>query len=102
MDGWRCGVDVWVTYRSVSHVGSGHSRTVAVSSTGSWSAQIDGDYVAGDTFDATVDALAEVAANKACAVCGSGDIGAAEWMRENRADIMRRLGLTADGQVPGE
>ena len=95
-------MDVWVTYRSVSHVGSGHSRTVAVSSTGSWSAQIDGDYVAGDTFDAAVDALAEVVAYKVCAVCGSGESEAAEWMRANRTDIMRRLGLTPEGEVPGE
>jgi len=92
-------VEFWYTHRSVSHIESDNIRTVSVSSTGSWSAQIDGAYGAGGTFDAAVDALAEVVAHKVCAVCGSGESAAAEWMRANRTEIMRRLGLTADGQV---
>lgn len=83
----------WYTTRSVTYGTDNNSRTVSTTAPGrlSWTVHSGGACRFGHSFDEAVDALAKSDSDDV------GDPEGAEWMRANRAEIMRRLGLTPEG-----
>ena len=96
-------MEFWYTQRSVTFGVPGNYRTVGVAAPYSgWTVHSGGVCRLGRTFGEAVDALAKPNDGGEGDEGDAGDPEGAEWMRANREDIMRRLGLTPEGEVPGE